>query len=383
MHKFYAQNNINLKTILFKVKLIALIITISPIYLLAQSNTEKQLAFFENTAKKTNISSDKIKAIKKLVKLKNERIEAYHADYRQQDTTSIIFFFDKKISPGEARRKFKEELAQVINLSEFEVLFKPVLQPRIDREVAENWKAFEQQYKLDKRQKEILHKIISHYTEKELFASEFYNYDGAIAYAKLNELKAEKNAALQKALTGLDLTMKAGKSANPKIDYFVAKARQADVSELKIQKLLQALKERDEKVASVAKDWQAFDSKYLVYFHDHETTKDVYLNEFKKTLNQLITQEQFEVMFKEQLNPRIKRIANKRLNEVKAAYELEYDQEQIVKKMLREGVEKEILIKEYYGYNDKLSKQKLRAAQFRFDRKYKQTLMGMNLKPNN
>lgn len=142
---------------------------------------------------------------------------------------------------------------------------------------------------------------------------------------------------------------------NNLIDNFVTTMNNAGLSKSQSAKVRDLIIERNRLITEDAKLQNELKAKYPFVLHDEETTTKYSNQQFIRTLSEILTIEQFKQLFLPQLDARIQILANDKFNLLKKRYKFTTDQEAKLKKLLYETTSNEILIKEYYNYNDSLS----------------------------
>nr|WP_315199933.1 hypothetical protein [uncultured Flavobacterium sp.] len=142
---------------------------------------------------------------------------------------------------------------------------------------------------------------------------------------------------------------------NEHIDSFVTTMNTAGLSKSQVTQIKNLIIERDELLAEDTKLHTELNAKYPFVFHDSETTTKYSNQQFVLKLSKIITIAQFKQLFLPQLNSRVQIMVNDKFNLLKKRYKFTPDQEAKLKKLLLETTENEIVIKEYYNYDDNLS----------------------------
>lgn len=144
-------------------------------------------------------------------------------------------------------------------------------------------------------------------------------------------------------------------NTNDLLDNFVTTMNNAGLSKSQTAKVRDLIIERNRLIAEDAKLQNELKAKYPFVFHDEETTTKYSNQQFVRALSEIITITQFRQLFLPQLDARIQRMVNDKFNLLKKRYKFTPDQEAKLKKLLSETTTNEIVIKEYYNYDDDLS----------------------------
>lgn len=144
-------------------------------------------------------------------------------------------------------------------------------------------------------------------------------------------------------------------NTNNLIDSFVTRMDNAGLSKKQIGEIKDLIVERNRLITEDAKLQKELNDKYPFVFRDEETTTKYSNQQFIRALSEIITIAQFKQLYMPQLDARIQLMANDKFNLLKKRYKFNTDQETKLKKLLHETTANEILIKEYYNYEDNLS----------------------------
>lgn len=136
---------------------------------------------------------------------------------------------------------------------------------------------------------------------------------------------------------------------------FEASLQNAGLTKDVINKIHVLVIKKNESVSKNQKLQAELDSKYLINFKDDEIEAEYANKKFIKSLSETISIEQFRKIFQPQLEYRIKRISDEKwdLNMVK--YKFNKEQEKKYKNLLYQNTVNEIIVREYYSYDDNLS----------------------------
>ncbi|RKR08972.1 hypothetical protein C8C83_0570 [Flavobacterium sp. 90] len=139
------------------------------------------------------------------------------------------------------------------------------------------------------------------------------------------------------------------------IDNFEITMNETGLSKPQILQIKDLLIKKDQLLTENIELEKELNAKYPFVFHDQETTTKYINQQFVHSLSEIVTISQFKQLFLSQLNYRIKTIAEDKFNLSKKRYKFTVDQEAKLKKLLQETTTNEIIIKEYYSYDDNLS----------------------------
>lgn len=136
-----------------------------------------------------------------------------------------------------------------------------------------------------------------------------------------------------------------------KDEYVISMAKKAGLDDTKVNAIQELLKERNDQFSEYQRLKEERESKYILSFNDDDFNEESINNEFRKKLTEIVNLEEFEKIFFEQLEGRVNRITDKKLQEAKSKYDFSKKQENDLKKILYANTLKEEMIKEYYAYD--------------------------------
>jgi hypothetical protein len=139
--------------------------------------------------------------------------------------------------------------------------------------------------------------------------------------------------------------------------------------EVTITKIKNLIIVRDQALAANMKTQEEEKANYPIVFQDSETTPKYIHQQFSKALSEIITIDQFKKLFLTQLQPRILRITNDKLTFFKNKYNFSSAQEEKLKQLLSETTLNELIVKEYYSYDDIVSRDESAHEKIRTTRK--------------
>jgi vacuolar-type H+-ATPase subunit I/STV1 len=145
-------------------------------------------------------------------------------------------------------------------------------------------------------------------------------------------------------------------SNNSSLDNFTTTLAKSGLSEVTRTKIKNLIIARDQTLAENKKSQEAQEANNPIAFQDSETTPKFVNQQFCKSLSEIISIDQFKKLFLPQLQPRITRITNDKLLFFKNKYKLTTEQEDKLKRLLSETTVNEVVAKEYYNYDDIISR---------------------------
>jgi len=241
----------------------------------------------------------------------------------------IIYIHDQEYNPGTIDGVYRKKIRELLTKNEYQAIFKSSLQGLIDSRYTKQSKELTELYELTPKEQTIINKQIEHYITKEVIAWTYYKDQQGKAWQEVKNIKSEADEAYHKVL---------------------GKLRKAEKQ--KEEELVEELQITAQTIDDNAKGFLKFKEKYLVYFHDNTKSKDYVYRQFKKRMASLITLNQFQKLFKEQLLNRIDNETDKRVYEAAKIYNIEDPQQkEQLRDLFSKQVFKEITTKEYYLFS--------------------------------
>jgi hypothetical protein len=150
---------------------------------------------------------------------------------------------------------------------------------------------------------------------------------------------------------------------------FTTLLSKSGLPEATIAKIKNLIIARDQALIANAKAKEEQEANDAVAFQDPETTPKYIQQQFSKSLSEIITIDQFKKLFLPQLQARILRITNDKLLFFKNKYNFSSAQEDNLKRLLSETTLNEVITKEYYNYDDIVSRDECAHEKIRSSRK--------------
>ncbi len=328
-------------------------------------------------ATQVGFNETQIEGIKALYAEYNERVAALNAKQKAHQDETILYLNSEDQEKGDALLDFRKKLTGLITIREFEKLFGFQFEERIQREATAKYEDAIATYTFTKKQQKLVKDTFLQTTKNEMITWAYYTYDPKVAYAKTTAAAANSLDRFNELLKSFDIQKIIPVKGNPKMEHLVAMAKKAALAEEQIQKLLHLVAKRDDQIAKYPSIWAKGDANYVLNFHDTATSKEEANRQFKEDLANLISLNQFNTMFKDQLQTQIKRDAYNHLVEAGKVYnfnKLSFEQKESLKALLLKHYTNKKMYTEYYEYDWTLRTQKLRVLQFRFEKAYKKAL---------
>ncbi|WP_010178994.1 hypothetical protein [Aquimarina agarilytica] len=342
-----------------------------------QASDAEKLQKTLTKAAEIGLSDTQIEGIKTLYAEYNEQVAALNAKQKAHQNETILYLNSEDQEKGDALLNFRKKLAKLIDIHEFERLFGFQFKDRIEREAVAKYEEAIATYIFTKKQQKLVKDTFLLSTKNEMMTWAYYTYDPKVAYAKTTAAKATSLKRFNDLLKSFEIQKTIPVTGNPKMEHLVAMAKKAALTEEQIQKLLHIVAKRNDQIAVYPSIWAKGDANYVLNFHDKVTSKEEAHRQFKEDLANLITLNQFNTMFKDQLQTQIKRDAYNHLVEAGKVYnfnKLSFEQKESLKALLLKHYTNKKMYTEYYEYDWTLRTQKLRVLQFRFEKAYKKAL---------
>lgn len=318
-------------------------------------------------AKKAGLDNTKVNTIQEFLKERNSQVSQYQKLKEERESKYILSFNDDDFNEESINNEFRKKLTEIINLEEFEKIFFEQIEGRVNRITEKKLQEEKSKYKLSKKQEEDLKKILYANTLKEEMIKEYYAYDKDYAWNQYIEYRDRLNINLNNHLKDWGFVT----TKNKKTDYLIQKVREAGVDEKRVQKIMDAIVSRDLKYEERLRTWRQNDAKYAIYFHDEGTTEHQIRMDLRKELNEILNYDEFKAIFLEQMQPWIEREVNEEYKKIKNSYQITAAQSSQILEFLNEKIETKILTKEYYNFNYNLYQQKLRAVEYRYEKRFR------------
>lgn len=120
--------------------------------------------------------------------------------------------------------------------------------------------------------------------------------------------------------------------------------------------ILKLIGKRDKAITAINEQYEEQNKNYPITFQDPEFTVKYQNQLLIRSLSKLLTIEQFKKMFLPQLKSQIERITDDRILHFKNKYKFTSEQLSKLKKLCYQNTESEIITKQYYSYDETISK---------------------------
>jgi|GEM_PF-2672449 len=341
------------------------------------SKEEKVTAFMKK-ATEAGISEAKANFIVFLYEAFQKKMKIVSEKSRAIASASLIYMNDGNTARNFIRRSFFDEMLSFLSPKEFKILFYEQFEFKIEEEQRKEFLKYTKDKGLSIEQKKNIRKATDDYAEKKVVILEYYS----IWKDRSRELEIINNE-LKVALDKINPTITSEGMLNnneKNLESFIARAQMAGVSLDNLEALKRAYYEREKNIKIAEETVRANYLNEIVYFHDDEKSKKKALDIFKRQMAGLITLEQFKAIFKDHLKERVNREAFRAYDNIVMGLEKEITQSQKneLLELIKEQKLSETVARQYYGYDHKLSIQKLKTQQYKFKAILKDKIAAFN-----
>nr|WP_294924216.1 hypothetical protein [uncultured Flavobacterium sp.] len=328
---------------------------------------------FEITMNEAGLSKTQILQIKDLLIKKDQLLNENIESEKGLNAKYPFVFHDEETTTKYNDQKFVKSLSEIISIEQFKQLFLPQFNFRIQIIASDKFNLLKKRYKFTPDQEAKLKKLLLETTTNEIVIKEYYNYDDDLSWNNYTEEKIKSSDKERELLKSFGLFY----SKNTKTDALIRKLKDADVDSDRVNQILLALQNEQERQNKREKTWRENEASYVVHFHDDGDIEDKIRMDFRAELGRILKIEEFRTVFVSQMQNRINRDTQKEFQTLKSAYkltDLQYDE--IQKLVLEKNTEK-IVTEEYYKYSYELYQQKLRAVEYRHEKNIRETIQKM------
>jgi hypothetical protein len=324
---------------------------------------------FENTLAKSGLSESTSTKIKNLIATRNQTLAENKKLQEEQEASYPIAFQDPETTPKFVHQQFSKSLSEIITIDQFKKLFLPQVQARITKKTNDKLVFFKNKYKLTLDQENKLKALLFDTTVNEVMAKEYYKYDDSISNGLEEKIKSDKKE--QELITSFGFLY----SKNKKTDFLIQKLQEAGVEATRINKLITALQNQQQKtlqqdkIGRVNEDASVFD-----FFEEVETKRKINMDLLEE-LSKIITIAEFKTVFLQQLQAKIDGETQKEWAALKANYQLTQEHYAELLKLIQEKQIEMVVTEAYYKFNTDLYQQKLRAVEYRHGKAILETIL--------
>lgn len=340
-----------------------------------QSSIENQAnKDFINSLHSSGLTEDTIDKIKILLEEKSKRDLDNKKLQSELEINYPIQFRDDEINLEYSNKKFLQSISQIITVEQFEKIFLPQLEYRIKKISDEKWNLSKGKYKLSKDQEKKYRNLLYENTKNEIIIRSYYSYDDNLSWNTYTEEKIKSFDKERELLKNYGLFF----SKDNKTDVLIKNLQTAKIDNQKIDLILKAIQTEQERQDKREKTWRENQAYYVVQFHDEGDVEDKIRMDLRQQICTILSYDEFKTIFIKQMQNRILRETKKEFEVIKNAYQFTDQQNKTVQDLVFEKNTEKIATEEYYKYNWDLSQQKLRAVEFRQEKKIRDAIQKFN-----
>ncbi len=315
--------------------------------------------------KRAQLNDSIVGQIFMLIKERDNKLRLFDEFLKEQSEAEVIVFRDEKYEPIHIQNNFRKKLSKIISIEEFGKIFQSQLEYRITRITEEKLEEADERYFLNGSQRDSLERLIYDNTVSEVITREYYGHDEDLAWNNylLEKLESEDKLCNLVNKFGLLCTL------NSKTDTLIAKAKKAGIDNNRISKILAAIQKRNRDFEIRLKNWRQDDSKHPVYFYDEGAGEHAIRMTLRKKLKEILSFEEFSILFLEQMENRIERDSEQELLRLTDGGYFTKHQLVSLRDIVNKKNQEKILTEEYFKYDYDTYQQKLRSVEYRYEKK--------------
>jgi hypothetical protein len=336
-------------------------------------NTNDLIDDFVTTMNNAGLSKSQVAKITNLITERNQLLAEDTKLQNELNAKYPFVFHDEETTIKYSNQQFVQALSEIITLAQFRQLFLPQLDARIQLISNDKFNLLKKRYKFTPDQEAKLKKLLLETTTKEIVIKEYYNYDDNLSWNNYTEEKIKSSDKERELLKSFGLFY----SKNTKTDTLIKKLKEAKVDSDRINKILLALQVLQERNDKRLKTWRENDAGNVINFHDPGDDEYAIYLVFREELSRILKIDEFKSVFVSQMQNRILRDTQKEFETIKTAYKLTEPQYDEIQKLILEKNTEKVVTEEYYKYSYELYQQKLRAVEYRNEKKIKETIQIM------
>lgn len=332
------------------------------------SNLNTKIKAFKEKAQKLGINTIKIDSIETLYANFNTKLA--NIETHIQKNGSLVSFNNPQLSRKKLVANLKREIKLILAFNEFKQLFKEQFAFDINEEQRIQYKLKTKNLNLNPQQKEKIKIITRNYAQDLILYQEYYDKYNKTGRNKIKFLNDKYNKTLENAFLALNIVTKT--SSN--LQNFETKAKAIGVNTKNIQKVKEAYQLKEEALQKSKIKAQKVQQNSILIIQNAQQENKLIKIDYRKKIAESLTLEQYGTIFKTQLDLISKKLLEKKYNEVINTYNFSKQGAKEIYNLLKQQINTETLIKNYYNFDPKLVKQKLRVQQFKFEKKYVQKI---------
>ncbi|MDO5969244.1 hypothetical protein Q4Q35_05435 [Flavivirga aquimarina] len=352
--------------------------------ILQEKNSDATTSFIKK-AQQANISKSEIDSLliaKETYLYLQKRIQN-NAKLRD----SLFLFSENK---GTLKREnfnmYRKKLTDILSQKQFYNLYKDIIDAKSKLAVKHKMNEVVKTYKVEERTRKELLTIIEPLYKDICLAEVYYNYDKKLAqYEKYQlekrlALKVEekiKRLGLQKAHTIFD-------SSDSKVIDFIKTARSLKIKDSLIVEITNRIEDLNQQLENSKKSQGVSKPEYLYTLYDDSLDSSDAYRAFENYVTSVLTQNQYQWLFWDQLKPKIDQMSRQRFVEFSTRYNLDdfnNKGSKLLQQWIHRYVTEEVIANRYYAHESSLASVKVKLVKTKADKKYKEIIEGIIKKP--
>lgn len=304
-----------------------------------------------------------------------EALMAYKKFLNDSKRTHGVAYIDPTYDKKYIAQQYQKSITKILNKKQFRKFYYPIVKEQIARKKIAEWANITRNYEITEQQKEKFQHLINKYSEAIVLTEHYYGYDDRKKITELTTIRQKAQNAYKKNIKQLGIKNKTLVIEQQPAEYqdFIKKARNAGVAEKNITEIVQILDKRAiafENISTLKKRYTGS----IIALDELEYSSSSVRDSFKKSLTKRLTLSQYKVIFKPQIDRLVARKIPSKMREIIETYTPTPSQVQEIRELVQKRLFKNAATASYYGYDDKVAKQQLRALQFRDQSSYQKQL---------
>ncbi len=342
------------------------------------NSTDPPIASFVKKAQSLGIENILIENIaKKMLSFKRLLKQAQSVSGLTNEN-QLYIIDDESYHSSKVIKNFESYLAAQLTQKQYKALFWDQLKPKIEIATINRLEELKNDYSetinsLKEKKIDVLKKWVEKYVTNEIVAQRYYSYAPPLAKTKVKTIKMEANKKYNEILCKLTNESISYKNSDLRIKKFLQNAKNKGVEVKKANTILLlclAYEQEQEELMNSKK----YDKKHIYNLETSYNNKNKKRDAFRYSLTKKLSQEEFKKLFWEQLKPEINNKIKSRVQKIQQVYNLKGNNYSIIRDLVSEQVSKEVVAEQYFSYDKKKAKQKVKALKYKFDNEYKEKI---------
>ncbi len=336
----------------------------------------KEVQKFITRAQKVKVTEAKIDSIIYAKVLRDYRIAALKNHSKATNKSLLITISDPKFDKNSAIREYRRTVSSLLTKDQFQYIYKELLDLQIEREATQTLQALQQEYLFKKdTDKQVIEKWVQQYTTKAVLEQQYHAYHKKLSQTKYQEVLTEAFDKYSEVLKQLNVAPLNPEAPTPPTaaELFVEKAKSAGINEAIANRIIALSNEKKKRIKTIEKQNKA-NAPHIHLLETSRNSKDAVRDQFSAQLTQLISLQQFQKLFGDQLQEDIKMGIEQRMAQITSVYPLNDTQYIDMESLVADYINKDMLLRHYYSFDKRLLKQKQKVGKFKFDAAYKKKI---------